>query len=111
MSTRAKSIPELPTLAVLDPSDLLVVVDTSTANTTKQTTVSSVITAVEAAGLTVQNGAILSANTLIVRMQQTPSHSDSLTISGGTIFYDTNFLYVAIANNFCLLYTSPSPRD
>lgn len=48
--------------------------------------------------LTVSNSAILSANTLIIRNNQTPANS-TVTVTKGTMFYDSNYLYIAVSNN------------
>lgn len=41
----------------------------------------------------------LSAYTLIVRSNVTPTNSTSTTVAQGTVFWDTSFFYVATANN------------
>lgn len=46
----------------------------------------------------VSNTNVLSANNLIVRNQATPV-SSSDTVKVGTIWWDANYIYVAIANN------------
>ena len=39
------------------------------------------------------------AANLVVTFSNTPANSTALTIAGGQIFYDSNYLYVAVANN------------
>lgn len=100
MANRAKSIPELASLATPATNDLLVVVDVSSANTTKRSTVASVIGNVANNDLVMANNVTLSANTLILRNTITPANSTALSIEGGTIFFDSNYLYIATSNNY-----------
>lgn len=95
---RAKKISELQELASPAGDDLLVIVDTS-GSSTKYVKVSTLM-ANSDASITVSNAAVLSANTLIVRNDNTPiASTGALGIAKGTIFFDTNYLYVAIADN------------
>lgn len=100
MATRAKSIPELASLAAPASDDLLVVVDVSAANTTKRATVASILGNVSNNDLILANNKTLSANTLIVRSTITPANSSAVAVSKGTIFFDSNYLYIATSNNF-----------
>jgi len=47
---------------------------------------------------TVSNTKILSANTLVIRKNNTPSTSSD-TVTRGTIWFDSSYLYVAIGTN------------
>lgn len=40
----------------------------------------------------------LEVNTLVIKTSNTPA-SDGITVKKGTLFYDNNYVYVAIANN------------
>lgn len=99
MTNRARSIPELPNLAAPSSDDLLVIVDDPavTANT-KKVTVAALFNNSNAS-ITLSNTAVLTANTVIVKNKMTPANSLTTTITGGTIFFDDNYIYVAISNN------------
>jgi len=47
---------------------------------------------------TVSNTKILSVNTLVIRKNNTPSTSSD-TVTRGTIWFDSSYLYVAVGNN------------
>lgn len=84
MSDRAKKITELTALTSPANTDVLVIHDAS-ANATKQITVLNLTDTIY-------------ANTLVVTGNSTPANS-SVTVTKGTIFYDTSFLYIAVADN------------
>jgi hypothetical protein len=91
MADRAKKISELTALTSPSGDDLLVIVDDPSGNVaTKKVTVNNFFN--------VANAVVVSANTLIVRNNQTPANS-TITVTKGTIMYDTNYLYIATANN------------
>jgi hypothetical protein len=97
MTNRAKKISEL--VATVSPSsdDLLVIVDSPSANAvTKKVTVGNLM-GNSTANVTISNSAILSANTLVIRRKHTPT-SSSTSDQQGTIYFDDNYLYVAISN-------------
>lgn len=100
MTNRAKSIPEMVALTAPAKEDLLLVVDVSSANTTKRSTVSAVISNVANSDLSMADDVTFSANTLIVRRTHTPLSSTTLTIGKGTVFFDSNYLYIATSDNY-----------
>lgn len=69
------------------------VVVNNTATVSSLTTTSGTVQA----NLTI-NGTLIS-NNLIVTTTTTPANSTSTTITIGSIFYDSNYLYIATANN------------
>lgn len=98
MADRAKKISELTALTSPAAEDLLVIVDAPTTNAvTKSVTVGNLFGNCSA-NLTLSNAAILNANTVVVRNKQTPANSTA-TFTGGTIFFDENYLYIAVSNN------------
>ena len=98
MTNRAKSIPELPLMTAAASDDLLIVVDSSAANTTKRSTVATVLAAGSNANLTLSDTAVLSVNNIVVRKFGTPANSN-ISVQQGTVFFDADFLYVAVADN------------
>lgn len=116
-----KKITELPAANSVANSDLFVTVTSpSSTATTKKITVQNVFgnitttvavnnTATVSGSLTVlsdssflSNVAInntLLPNNLIIPTRATPANSTSTTIRAGSVFYDSNFIYVATANN------------
>jgi uncharacterized protein YjiK len=84
MSDRAKKVSELTQLVVAANNDLLIIEDVS-ANTTKSITLTNLTK-------------VVVANTLILTGNNTPTNS-SVPVVKGTLFYDTNFLYIAVENN------------
>ena len=46
----------------------------------------------------VANARTLSVNTVIIRNLQTPANSTA-NVQGGTLFYDSNYAYIAVANS------------
>jgi hypothetical protein len=96
MADRAKKISELTSLAAAATNDVVIILDSSESET-KSISVASLFGSVPS-NTTFGNAAIVSANTLVVRNKTTPANN-SVTVTEGTIFYDENYLYVAIANN------------
>jgi len=97
MVNRAKKISELVELASPSADDLLVIVDTPSSNAvTKKVTVGSLL-GNASANVTVSNSAILSTKNLVVRRKETPV-SSSTSDQQGTIYFDDNYLYLAISN-------------
>lgn len=98
MADRAKQISELPTTTSVAANATFVVVDNTTAvANTKQISANNLFNN-SSFNVTLSNTAILSANTIIIRNNQTPANS-TITVSKGTIFFDTDYLYIAVANN------------
>jgi hypothetical protein len=96
---RAKKISELQQKVAPTGDDLLVIVDNSSAATTKYVKVGDFL-ANGTSNVSVSNSATLSANTFVIRRVETPlASTGSVGIEQGTIFYDSNYLYVAVANN------------
>lgn len=98
MADRAKKISELVALTGPAAEDLLVIIDAPTTNAaTKSVTVGSLLTNCSS-NVSIKDGFALSANLIINRNKQTPPNSNTV-VSGGTFFYDENYIYIAIANN------------
>ncbi len=93
-----KKVSELTALTAPASEDLLLIIDDpSGAPASKKITVGSFLGNCSS-NVTLSNSAILSANTVIVRNSQTPANS-SATATKGSIFYDSDYLYIATANN------------
>jgi len=104
-----KKITELAAANSVANSDLLVTVTSPSGSAaTKKITVQNFFgnvsttvvvnnTATVSANLTINNTLI--ANNLLVVTSSTPANSTSSTITKGTIFYDSNYIYIATANN------------
>lgn len=84
MTDRAKKITELTQLTVAANNDLLIIEDVS-ANTTKSIAITDLTK-------------VVVANTFILTGNSTPANS-TVTVTKGTIFYDVDYIYVAVANN------------
>jgi len=98
MADRAKKISELVVLTSPSNDDLLVIVDSPANNAiTKQVTVSNFFNNA-AANVTVGNTFYLSANNFVIRRRQTPVSSSGTADLQGSIWFDTNYIYVATAN-------------
>ncbi len=67
---------------------IVVVTDPTTLAETKKITFSNLLA----------NVAVMSVNSFIITNNATPSNS-SITIARGKIFFDSDYLYVAVANN------------
>lgn len=98
MADRAKKISELTALTAPSTDDLLVIVDAPAGNAvTKQVTVQNFFNN-SAANVTVGNTYYLSANNLVVRRKATPVTSSGTSDLQGSIWFDENYVYVAVAN-------------
>ena len=85
MTDRAKKISELSSLVSVTGDDLLLIVDDPSGTpVTKKVTVSNLL-------------GNSSAN-VVIYGNTTPANS-TITIKKGTLMFDTNYLYVAVANN------------
>lgn len=79
------------------PDDLLVIVDTPSANAvTKKVTVGALL-GNSSANVTVSNNSFLSTRNMIVRRKETPIGSNT-NDQLGTIYFDDNYLYIATSN-------------
>ena len=85
MTDRAKKISELTALTAPVADDLLVIVDDPSGNTP------------ETKKITVANLLGNSAANVVIR-NVSPANS-TITVTKGTIFFDTSYLYIATANN------------
>ena len=98
MADRAKKISELVALTAPSNDDLLVIVDSPANNAiTKQVTVSNFLNNSQA-NVTVSNTYYLSANNFVIRRKNTPASSSGTSDLQGSIWFDTNYIYVAVAN-------------
>lgn len=93
MANRAKKISELPTLGVVANNILVIVEDVNTpsGNATSQTSQVTLGTLLNA------NQNVTFAN-VVINNDVTPANSTA-TVAQGTIWWDLNFIYVAVANN------------
>jgi hypothetical protein len=85
MTDRAKKISELTALTAPSADDLLVIVDDPSGTTP------------ETKKVTVGNLFGNSAANVVIR-NVSPANS-GITVTKGTIFFDTSYLYIAVANN------------
>lgn len=98
MADRAKKISELAALTAPSNDDLLVIVDSPANNAiTKQVTVNNFLNNSQA-NVTVGNTFYLSANNFVIRRRATPVSSTGTSDLQGSIWFDTNYIYVATAN-------------
>lgn len=99
MADRSRKISELSALSAVAANDLIVVVDKHSSNTatTKSANV-SVLFGNVSTNTTLSNSAVLSVKEVVVRDNTTPANS-SATVTQGKIWADSNYLYVAVANN------------
>lgn len=97
MTNRAKKISELVATTAPSSDDLLVIVDSPSANgVTKKVTVGNLL-GNSSANVTVSNNAVLSAKNIVIRRKETPS-SSATADTQGTLYFDDNYLYIAISN-------------
>jgi hypothetical protein len=97
MTNRAKKITELMAHTAPSSDDLLVIVDSPSSNAiTKKVTVGTLLSNT-AANVTISNTSVLSTKNIVVRRKETPT-SSATTDTQGTMFYDDNYLYIAVAN-------------
>jgi hypothetical protein len=93
-----KKVTEFTALTGAASEDLLLIVDDpSGAPETKKITVANFLGNCSS-NITLSNTAVLSANAVVIRNLQTPANS-GITATRGTVFFDTNYLYIAVANN------------
>lgn len=99
MSDRSKKISELNGITNPAGVDYILVVDAPGTNSaqTVYCTVTNLFNNCSA-NLTISNTAVLSTNNIILRRSDTPSNS-TITVAQGSMWFDANFLYVAVANN------------
>lgn len=101
MANRAKPISNLQTSNVATSNDFIVLlVGNTTGGNTYTTTKISVNTFFSNTTVDMMTTANnkLSSNNFILRNQSTPANS-TINIEKGTVFWDTNYLYIAVANN------------
>ena len=104
MADRAKKISELTALTGPSTDDLLVIVDGPSSNTpvTKSVSVSNFFNN-SSANVTIKSSYYLNANNAVVNnfiiaRKATPVTSSGTSDAEGAIWFDTNYLYVAVAN-------------
>lgn len=99
MVDRSRKITELSALSAVAANDVFVVVDKHSSNTavTKSANV-SVLFGNVSTNTTLSNSAVLSVKEVIIRDNTTPSNS-GITAVPGKIWADSNYIYVAVANN------------
>lgn len=89
MADEAVTISDLPVLTTPNSNTVLVV----------NHTVGSVVNTYQLSSNNLfYNVDVISANTIILKTSQTPANS-TITVTKGTILFDNNYIYVAIANN------------
>jgi hypothetical protein len=103
MADRAKKISELTALTGPVAEDLLVVVDAPSTNAvTKSVTVGNFF-GNSSANVTIKSGYYINANNAVVNnfvvaRKQTPVASSGTSDQQGAIWFDANYIYVAVAN-------------
>lgn len=98
MANRAKPIKNLPVKSTATSTDILVLVANNAGNpVTAQISVNNFF-GNSSFDFIAGGNHIISANTFIIRREQTPANS-TITVSKGTIFFDADYLYIAVANN------------
>lgn len=103
MADRAKKISELTALTGPSTDDLLVIVDDPSGNAaTKSVTVSNFLNN-SSANVTIKSSYYLNANNAVVNnfiiaRKATPVASSGTSDAEGALWFDTNYLYVAVAN-------------
>jgi len=101
MATEVKKISELTAVTSANSTDYMVLVDdTSGTPGTKRINAGALLTTGLKAKFANTTISQLSVTTdkIVIDNSKTPT-SSSMTITQGSIFYDTNYLYVATANN------------
>ena len=94
-----KTIDEFTLLTDPSANDLLIIVkNRAGANMETRSISLSTLFTNNSSNVTISNSAILSTNTFILRNRQTPANS-TITITQGTILFDSDYIYVATANN------------
>lgn len=97
MTNRAKKISELVATTAPSSDDLLVIVDSPSANAvTKKVTVGNLFGNCSA-NVTVSNNAVLSAKNIVIRRKDTPSSSNTADTQG-VLYFDDNYLYIAVSD-------------
>lgn len=98
MADNAKKVSSLPALTGPTANTVLVCNHSNgTVTNTYQVSVNSLFQNCTSS-ITLANSAILSANTIIIRNNQTPANS-TITVTKGTILFDNTYIYIAVANN------------
>jgi hypothetical protein len=99
MSDRSKKISELNGLTNPAGGDYVLVVDAPGTNSaqTMYCTVTNLFNNCSS-NLTISNTSVLSTNNFTLRRSDTPSNS-TITVARGTMWFDENFLYVAVSEN------------
>lgn len=99
-SFKSTTIPALPLTANPQPNDLLIIEHTEPGANLSVTSKISLINLTSQSNLVQADAKVLSTKNLIIRNSNTtPANSTSTSILEGTIWWDTNFLYVSTANN------------
>lgn len=101
MATEVKKISELTAVTSANSTDYMVLVDdTSGTPGTKRINAGALLTTGLKAKFANTTISQLSVTTdkIVIQNDKTPT-SSSQTITKGSIFFDTNYLYVAVANN------------
>lgn len=94
----SKKITELTALTAVSGDDLLVIVDNPSGTaSTRKVTVANLL-GNSSANVTVANSATFSANSVVIRRQQTPANS-SIAVTKGSLFWDSDYLYIAVDTN------------
>ena len=100
MANRTIRVSGLPTRTGLSGNNVVLAIDNTTSNTvsnTVQVSLTNLFTN-SSVDFIVKDGHSLSANTLIIRRENTPANS-TVTVAKGTFWYDANFLYIAVATD------------
>jgi len=101
MATEVKKISELTATTTANSTDYFVLVsDTSGTPTTNRLNAGRLLTQGLKARFanTTASQFTTTSDKIVIENDKTPSNS-SITISKGSVFFDTNYIYVAVANN------------
>lgn len=103
MADRAKKISELTALTAVSSDDLLVVVDSPAANATTRKVTVGTFFGNSSANVTIKSGYFLNANNAVVNnftigRKTTPIASSGTGDTQGMMWFDENYIYVAVAN-------------